>query len=462
MRIRRQATAQKKRKYKKIILIPELMAAKIDQSTLLEKEKQKAKKMLDFVFQKWSQSGLLFNEAKEIPSSLLVAAFGGNYWKTWNQLQELNLIASDGSYSTSKKKCKSYVLNNDLIDQQFISKQYKKPHYRNIQDSPIQNTTRKILRSVRLSTRLHSAKSAIQYYGNSNDCVEHIKYNEKITETFLPNCKVSNDIIQRHSIIFDNGGLPYSFAIGVARKEGLDLIQDRRKFYIRDKKEFIRNKRIQIIYHAERSIIDIHNNKVRAHRNSTNNRLDTNLTNMSSWLIKHLRLDGERLVNIDLSNSQFRILAMLLEKNDQYDTLYDRFVTLAKNGTLYSFIASELQLKDDREAKRIMFEIFFSKRQNNTTEKTKIRNLFPGVVNMIDEFKKDNGDKTFAVMLQTVESELFINRILKKLLDKEYRVLSKHDSILCKISDLQPVMEIVKQELDKSFGADQYKLKIEN
>ena len=74
---------------------------------------------------------------------------------------------------------------------------------------------------------------------------------------------------------------------------------------------------------------------------------------------------------------------------------------------------------------------------------------------------KDKGNAALAVTLQRIESRIFVDNILARLLSSGYRVFSKHDSILCKESDQAAVTAIVRAELDRELGIGAYTLKTE-
>lgn len=290
-------------------------------------------------------------------------------------------------------------------------------------------------------------------------------------------------------------------------------------------------------------------------RNDRNRRLDHNLTNTRSHepcnLLKHVTLDGEHLVGIDLKNSQFTFLAHFLTNAKQHistlydveehnilaktamraaakhhlsllgsdivndvrmlheeliikDTLYicdytfstetalrywfsedlDTFQKCAKAGNLYTYLGEVLTIEMGRfytrsEAKQVAFEVLFSAARNNTPEKEAIRTRMPNFIAMCDAFKTahikmymdqgrpkkealDMGNAALAVFLQRIESVVFIDRILIDLLRRGYRVLSKHDSILAKRSEVEAVHRIVTEHLDAVLGRGAYQLAIED
>ena len=67
-------------------------------------------------------------------------------------------------------------------------------------------------------------------------------------------------------------------------------------------------------YHVEHLDTYIKHRNIYADRNDTNLRLDSNLTNLKSEFMSLLAIDGQRLSQIDLKNSQFRFFVMLLEQ----------------------------------------------------------------------------------------------------------------------------------------------------
>jgi hypothetical protein len=80
------------------------------------------------------------------------------------------------------------------------------------------------------------------------------------------------------------------------------------------------------------------------------------------------------------------------------------------------------------------------------------------LIRLIDAYKKNNGNEQFAILLQQRESAIFIDRILLRLVNKGYKVFSKHDSILCIASELEDVVMEVRSILTEELG--DYRLKI--
>jgi hypothetical protein len=179
---------------------------------------------------------------------------------------------------------------------------------------------------------------------------------------------------------------------------------------------------------------------------------------MASILVDAICLQND-LIQIDLSNSQFVLLTNLL-KSHLNASDYKLFKQLSVSGKLYNYIASNLSLRSAKNGKSLMFEVMFSSRRNNSAYKKKIKELFPSVVGWIDDYKETHGDNQFSIMLQRIESDLFIDNILKRVKKLKYFCLTKHDSLIIKRSDYEAILNIVKEEFNM-IGLE-YTLKIIN
>jgi len=235
------------------------------------------------------------------------------------------------------------------------------------------------------------------------------------------------------------------------------------------------------------------------HRNSTNNRLDTNFTNLKSELKQSIIGDY---VNIDLKNSQPFFLSMILEalinnKTHQgQNTLccylsYDYFIktfgikrikevskihqnqkkaflvnlkTFKESvirGTLYDdFINNYSEGITRKEVKDIMFKVLFSK--NNLydqfkkfipyeKEKKVFASVFPLVYDAIKILKLKN-NILLPIYLQKIESYIFIDCIAKELVTADIIPITVHDSIMVKEEHKQHTIEIINRVFMENFG----------
>jgi hypothetical protein len=231
-------------------------------------------------------------------------------------------------------------------------------------------------------------------------------------------------------------------------------------------------------------------------RNKTNNRLDTNLTNLKSELRQFIKGDY---VSIDLKNSQPFFLSMLLQSIVQDNSinrccLLDNF-TLIKtfgikafksiskvrhfeenaflanlsmysvevlNGTLYDNIIEKYkgEALTRKQIKDIMFKVLFS--SNNCIingrlfypykkEKEIFASVYPSVYEII-EILKANNNSLLPIYLQRLESYIFIDCIAKKLVENNIIPLTIHDSVIVQIAKTNETLEIMNDVFNENFG----------
>jgi hypothetical protein len=74
---------------------------------------------------------------------------------------------------------------------------------------------------------------------------------------------------------------------------------------------------------------------------------------------------------------------------------------------------------------------------------------------------RDRGNASFAIMLQQVESVVFVDKILAECHLRRLKVLSKHDSIICRQSDKRLVTGIICRIMNQIFGKATYSLDVD-
>lgn len=316
--------------------------------------------------------------------------------------------------------------------------------------------------------------------GNIKYVIEDLKkleFDENIMLRALEKLSVTSNIITNSDILNDNiievkqrrsvCKMSRDNALLIARMNELDLIEFKGDYFLDKKDHFIETitRRLQI--YNSFSLTMIINRDFYGKRNKTNFRIDTNLTNLNKIFFdfKCIKLEGEPLVEIDLRNSQPTLLAYLLSNPmiiKEFKRLkgvsipvidnnrdVNSFLYLAQSGTLYDYIASRTGIKRET-AKKTFLKIMFSKPGWNSEIKSRIAQLFPTIIEWMDNFKRAQGDhKILALVLQKIESEIFIDKIYRKLRLERYTVYTKHDCILCKESEYDDVKKIVSQELIK-------------
>jgi len=234
-----------------------------------------------------------------------------------------------------------------------------------------------------------------------------------------------------------------STAKGLAEYRHETIFQDGLDYYMGGKEQFLEVFRRNAYFSYMNSIERIKNDDINAGRNSVNRRLDTNFTNMKSELYNVI-MKHNKMVTIDLCNSQFTILAnYLYNEKDFRSESFLSFRELCVTGKLYDVTAEELNITRD-EAKTLYFRILFDKVGSNISYKDKLRERFPEVVNYTDRFKKSRGYKKFSVFLQNKESFMFIDN-LHSTMKSEFDVcFTKHDSLTVREENMDRALEIMK------------------
>ena len=406
------------------------------------------------------------------PQNYLTKAFDDKYYKWLNVLLDNNIVIRSGTPCQVIHKSYKYVVNPKYVSN--LSKPSQSLLV-NLDSSPI---------NVLCKEKYWEPLSTLTYKDIiKNETQENYTCRKWFTDdinTLNIQYDLLYDIAHKRieeltidEFIVDNEILPPS--IKVRSSNGVELFQNTQKVIssltcgqclIKDNNiykvvypsKFLSDKKATMKMYYKNSIDRLKYNSLDAKRNKTNNRLDTNLTNMASILVDEICLQND-LVQIDLSNSQFVLLTNLL-KSHLNTSDYKLFKKLSVSGKLYSYIASSLSLKSAKNGKSLMFEVMFSSRRNNSAYKKKIKELFPSVVGWIDDYKKAHGDNQFSIMLQRIESDLFIDNILKRVKKLKYFCLTKHDSLIIKIKDYEAILNIVKEEFNK-IGLE-YTLKITN
>lgn len=179
-------------------------------------------------------------------------------------------------------------------------------------------------------------------------------------------------------------------------------------------------------------------NILTAKRSGTNNRLNTNFTNLPNPLFKQIK-ESNDLMEIDAVNSQFSILANMIK-----DRVSDDFVQDAIQGRLYERVLEKLNCSRD-EAKTAMLKYLYSDPKYKNKTKQLIEGLYPETATIIHEYKIKKNNSEFSIRMQKKEAEIYIDGALKKLYDMGILAISKHDSIIFHRKDLEVVEKVVRE-----------------
>lgn len=191
-------------------------------------------------------------------------------------------------------------------------------------------------------------------------------------------------------------------------------------------------------------------------RNKTNGRLDSNLTSLPSFLRPFIHSD-ERLMNIDIKNSQPFFLFTLIKNNPTIDEVeLLRYMELVINGTLYDYLKDEYNNRynkfwDRNQMKKVLFKIYYSKTTSYSTYKDFYSSIFPSIMQFINS-ENEVFHNTLSVRLQTTESFAVLDTIMPLLETIGIRPYTIHDSFVCKESEANQIIETIKTKFVELFG----------
>ena len=546
-----------------VTVLPKGIAHAIDTNAKDRRQAERLIRMSKYILGKYIADEIDFDSKIEISREHFRKQIGTDYLRDLQVLCKAGIVSTNHAYTLpktdqktgeqlAKGQCKRYQLNRDLVfsDPELVT--YDEKAKKLFDSSPIVRQTVNLLARLTVTIDARNLKRVVT---------------ELVTRQYiLDRCKINDQIPGGNYQIKGTKQIrSLAYILELAKRTHKSAILYRDRVYLADAGQWISDKvdQTRLIYLD--SLVKLKNIRQRPNiyckRNKTNQRLDTNLTNLKSEFIKYLQLDGERLVSIDLANSQFTILAKLIEVGQIYSQSLDNkyfgdkqvndnfnligsceaakcpsgrslvfygskdketplssyqhirevlsiinatgfskktgkksdvtdykptdlelFKKSTKQGTFYDdfqqILKDEGQEYTRAEIKTMMFLLLFSARGYNPPEKRLLAKHFPSLVLFANEFKrlmsgfyegdgkeyhiaKDEGNAALAVTLQRIESAIFIDCILTRLLKSGYRVFSKHDSILCKESDVEAVTAIVTEELNRELGIDSYTLKTE-
>ena len=173
-----------------------------------------------------------------------------------------------------------------------------------------------------------------------------------------------------------------------------------------------------------------------------------NVACMWSQFRQFLYIDGKKLVNIDIRNSQPLFFAIKLKEHYNpyyYPLLYYRgaqtsrssleldvamYISLVERGELYDYLMGEWGYRNRSHFKKKFFaEIFYSKPNTKHRLTKQFQDLFPNVFKVICHEKKDDY-RQLPLAMQRIEADLMIGNVGVRLAKEGIPFLTIHDSIL--------------------------------
>lgn len=423
----------------KIALLPSGVVKDIQALGLTKIQEKKCYHLISIIRNKSRQDNGNYYSYTEIPSAYLKKVFTEKYNSTVNILKQAGIIICDNNYTFgSKSKSLCYKINDLYIDLvQYSSISFNRVLLESNADYQRNRELFKMdIQKLNINTKklLEITMSRVD-----NLSINDFKTNTDITEEIIYVCFKNGNFETRYVTNLEK-------ALATAEEHNFSLIQDKRKFFLMNEEKFIMMKKDFLLNSYKDSIDKIEKEYWYAARNKTNNRLDSNITNMCGELMDEI-ITSNNLVQLDLSNSQFAILSHIIPSEVVGDDI-KLFKQLSYSGELYDYIKEVLFLETRKQAKQVTFELLFSSHRNKSKKLKLLKEFFPNLIDWINQYKKYNGNEQFAIMLQKEESTMFIDHIWTELKKKKLFALTKHDCIICKKEDEQEVTEFIQMYFD--------------
>lgn len=233
--------------------------------------------------------------------------------------------------------------------------------------------------------------------------------------------------------------------------------------------------------HNQRTIYAINDKNFRFSQDDKSGRIHTDITNMSKDVRQFLRYNGQRLINLDFKNSQPFLSTALFNEDFWTNNIENGYKGLGKNklanfsncnncndyinedvanyiesvlsGTFYEDFMKITGIKDREEAKLQALSLFFSSDKKMSRSKRLFKKHYPTV---FEKFRciKEVEHSALAILLQSIESDLFIGRICTRIqLERpDLALFTIHDSILITKGAANYVKNIMIEETELMLG----------
>ena len=304
--------------------------------------------------------------------------------------------------------------------------------------------------------------------------------------------------IYRDNDGFATGYMSVEAAQNIAEEQGKKLLYYKDKFVIADEEQFNRIAVQNLSTHYKWQVKSFHPDSFNFSRNRNTLRVYSKLSSLPTALLPFIRINGHYIQQADLKCSQFALFANMINyylnhsgveliakfkkkqaksfvtglvrvldghkdelheeglnttnpiindyiTNDVYQFLCDALLH-----DFYSIIKSELNLPQRAHGKGIAFRTVFSKPKPENELVRQFRHLYPTVISIINDFKERNGYNQFAIGLQRVEAEIFIDNIWKHAKKVSINCFTRHDSLVFPINKRKEVEQII-TDVFKSF-----------
>lgn len=173
------------------------------------------------------------------------------------------------------------------------------------------------------------------------------------------------------------------------------------------------------------------------------------------------------IVNSKTNSSKYKSSIMLTEyAKPLVGADVDAYITKAAEGSLYEYIEEQLKgIKDfngtpkevRRMVKEIVFIMLFTDNrffgQDEAKPKRLFKQIFPVVYNLFAYIKRTKSE-VLPILLQTIESELMLNRIAKRIEREspDLPIFTIHDSVVTTLGNEQYVKNVMIEEAKAAIG----------
>jgi len=136
------------------------------------------------------------------------------------------------------------------------------------------------------------------------------------------------------------------------------------------------------------------------------------------------------------------------------------YITEVLKGTLYEYVEEKVKemkgvygVRTRKEIKKMMFTIMFSGNKKSSPVKDLFKQLFPSIYTMF-AFIKRTKKELLPIMLQTIESMLFLDRIAGRIAKERPNlfIATIQDSITTTVGNEDSVKHIMEEETIKAIG----------
>lgn len=437
--------------------IPIRLLEAIEKLELSRIQKRKAFRLVSMLLKRASFHNNDLEKFIDMPVKYLELVFSKHYHKGFlNALKDAGIIECSNTFQPGSKLrkgvSKSYRVNSALLDGDLCTIQYDNTYYPT-------NTTYTSLLCDNNTSDVNPPYIYLSFSQQQVFCdlmtlrINEAALNEQIHLEVLGVNRdrlICDREIQQSTFKVNNTftGQSYhinrSTALKYAAKMNCNVVQDGDRFYIASVEDYLRKKRQNLQFSYQRQVYNLSHNIFYATRNETNSRLDHNLTSLPKCLLQIIKIDND-LIEIDVKNSQFAIHAWLLKKSfadGQLPNDVKLYCEMSSNGSLYEKLAASLGV-NRLEAKSFMINLAFGSHRKSNAVKNIFREQFPNVLTHIDSYKKTYGKNSFAIRLQKLEAEIFVDKIYPKLKEAGLFCLTKHDSLVIKKENASLVLTIM-------------------